>query len=119
MKMTGEKTIVILEMPNGCRRNSRISIPHVTPTIVGFEMSGLTTLRPCTAPKTDCAGVNTPSAMTMDTESTPIVFSRFRKNLVFSIVERTVLVDRPSSWVNCRSMRTMVASRGSRFEMFA
>lgn len=102
----GENATVSLDIPRGWTTNSTTRIAQVTPTMVGLEMSGLTTLRPCTAPRTDCAGVKTPSAITMDTAKTPIVLSKRRKNLVCSSVDRTVFCDLLSSFVWWRSMPT-------------
>lgn len=105
----GEKTMVSFDMPSGCTTNNRIRIAQVTPMIVDLSMSGLTTLSPWTAPSTDWAGVKTPSAMTMETESTPIVFRRPRKNLEFSIPDRMFLVERPKSLVSCLCIPTTVS----------
>lgn len=96
----GEKAMVSLEIPRGWRMKRKTRIAHVTPTIVGLDISGLTTLRPCTAPRTDWAGVRTPSAMTMETAKTPIIFNNRRKNFVSSIVERRVFCDRLSLFVS-------------------
>jgi hypothetical protein len=51
--MMGENTMVSLEIPRGCNTNSRIKIAQVTPTMVDFSILSFTTVKPCTAPKTD------------------------------------------------------------------
>lgn len=77
------------DRPRGWMKKRTRMMPHEVPTTVELEMSGLTTLRPWTAPRTDCAGVRTPSERTMDTARTPIVLSRPRKTRLLSIRERT------------------------------
>jgi hypothetical protein len=72
----GEKTTEIRLIPKGWSRKSRISIAHVTPMIVDFVMVLSSSFKPWTAPRTDCAGVNTPSAMAIDTAKTPIACKR-------------------------------------------
>ena len=44
------------------------------PTMVDLVMLSLTTSRPWMAPRTDCAGVSTPSDMTRETPRTPMTF---------------------------------------------
>ena len=41
----GANAVAILEIPKGCIRKSRMSMPQLVPTIVEVEMSFLTILR--------------------------------------------------------------------------
>lgn len=63
-------------IPNGCAKNNRTRMVQVTPIIVDLEMFLLISFKPCTAPRTDCAGVNTPSAIAIDTAKTPMACRR-------------------------------------------
>src|SRR5690242_1374038 len=76
MMTIGENAFEIRLMPNGWARNSKTKIVQVTPMMVDFEIFLLISLRPCTAPRTDCAGVRTPSAMAIDTAKTPMACRR-------------------------------------------
>ena len=87
---TGAKNPAIFVVPRGWIRKSTMRMPHVVPTTVDLVMSGFTTMRPWTAPRMDWAGVRTPSHMTIDTASTPIVFKRALAIPLRSRRERTV-----------------------------
>jgi hypothetical protein len=52
----GANVTAIFVVPKGWIKNRRIRMAHVVPTIVGLVISGLTTLSPWTAPRTDWAG---------------------------------------------------------------
>ena len=75
----GANPLDIFDMPRGCIKNRRISMPQLVPTIIEVDMSLLTILRlyrselagsrnegltyPWIAPRTDCAGVRMPSRL--------------------------------------------------------
>lgn len=63
-------------VPKGWIRNKNTRMAHEMPTMADVPRSGRTTVMPWIAPSTDCAGVSTPSAMTMDTPRMPTSFNR-------------------------------------------
>lgn len=136
MMTIGANVTASFSVPKGWTTKSRIKMPQVVPTIVDCLIPGTTTFSPCTAPRTDWAGVRTPSDMTIEllevrgvtwhftwtrtyTASTPIVFSRPLANLLFSRRERTLRFARSRSPERYLSILIRDASRGSRFVMFA
>src|SRR5271155_1005055 len=76
----GANAPAILVVPKGWIRKRRIKMAAVTPTTVPFEIVGSTTLRPCTAPRTDWAGVKTPSEITIETARAPIFLRKALRN---------------------------------------
>jgi hypothetical protein len=114
----GENANVSFVIPNGWMKKRATRIASVTPITVLREMSGETTWMPCTAPKTDCAGVRTPSAMTIVTAKIPITCKRRLAKGLDSRLYRAYLLVRSRSIVGCLFIWTSDASRGSRFVMF-
>ena len=80
----GANVVAILLVPSGWIRKRHINMPAVVPTTVDLLMPGATTSRPCTAPRTDWAGVKTPSDITIDTARTPMTLSTVLANTLFS-----------------------------------
>ncbi len=83
-------------------------------------MLGFTTLRPWTAPRTDWAGVRTPSAMTMETseDANSLKKAAGELALLYGLPQRTACRFFISS-VRCLSRRTRPCSFGSRSVMLA
>ncbi len=115
MMTIGAKVVASLLVPRGWIKKRSIRMPAVVPTTVALEMLGTTTLRPCTAPRTDWAGVKIPSDVTIDTARTPMVFNSPLANLLSSMPLRNFLPVPPRSPVLCLFICIREASRGSRF----
>ena len=115
----GAKADAILDVPRGWMRNSSTRMPQEIPTIAGVPIDGLTTEMPWIAPRTDCAGVRTPSESTRLTPKTPMTLSIALTKQLRSIPERRVRLDEPISEDRCRSNLTMLSSLGSRFTILA
>lgn len=63
----GANVVPNLAVPKGCMEKRKTRAAHETPTIAGVPSSGLTTRMPWMAPRTDYAGVRTPSATIIET----------------------------------------------------
>lgn len=61
----GANELPIFDVPSGWMTKRSTKIPHVVPMMVELVMVGTTTLSPWMAPSTDCAGVRTPSNLTI------------------------------------------------------
>ena len=115
----GANVLAILEVPRGWMRNRRTRMAQVTPMTVPLVMSGFTTESPCMAPRTDCAGVRTPSDMTRETPRTPMTFSAVLAIRLCSMPERSVRPDGLISEDKHLSILISAISLGSRSMMLA
>jgi hypothetical protein len=84
MTTIGAQALAILWMPKGWTRKSRIRMAQDTPMIVPVEMFEFTTVRPWIAPRTDWAGVSSPSAMIRLTPRTARILRRACAIVLFS-----------------------------------
>jgi len=93
----GAQALEILVIPKGWTTNRITRIAQLTPIMVLVVMLGLATLMPWIAPRTDCAGVRTPSAMIRLTPNTASTLSKPRVKRLFSrALRRPRLVGRSS-----------------------
>jgi len=118
-KMLGANVVAILVVPSGWMKKRTTRMPQVVPTMVAVLMPGSTTAKPWMAPRTDWAGVSTPSAMTMDTPRTPMVLRKPRITLLVSMAWRSPRLRGATSSDLYRWMRTVTSSRGSRLDIFS
>ena len=93
----GAQALEILVIPKGWTTNRTTRIAQLTPIMVLVVMLELATLRPWIAPRTDCAGVRTPSAMIRLTPNTASTLSKpWVKRLFSRALRRPRLVGRSS-----------------------
>jgi len=96
----GAKDVPSLDVPNGWMAKRKTRMAHEMPTMADRDSVGSATVMPWIAPRTDCAGVSTPSARTSDTPRTPMNLSRNLAALDFSMKVRKRRPAGPSSCVS-------------------
>ena len=115
----GAKADAMRDVPSGWMLKSRTRMAHEIPTMALVPTFGFTTVMPWIAPRTDWAGVSTPSLMTSETPKTPINLSSACATRLRSRPERTCRFGLPSWFERWRWNFTMESSFGSRFTMLA
>jgi len=113
----GAQALEILVIPIGWTMNRTTRMAQLTPIMVLVVMLELATLRPCTAPRTDWAGVRTPSAMIRLTPNTASTLSKPWMKRLFSRASRRPRLVGRSSELAYRSILIVWRVFGSRFEM--